>query len=112
MKKNLVHEEVKVLQEKKEYYKQRKMTAYFERLNMIKKQYGKYSPEAINMERIYIEKYGNKDGLTIEGFGNYQEHTEGFVNNQQHTYGFGNSEEHTHGFGSNKEDTEGFGNIK
>ena len=65
-----------MLQEKKEYYKQRKMTAYFERLHMIKKEYGKYSPEAINMEQKYIEKNGDKDGLTTEGYGNYQEDTE------------------------------------
>ena len=48
-KKNLVNEKFKVLEEKKEYYKQRKMTAYFERLAMIKKHYGKFSPEAIKM---------------------------------------------------------------
>ena len=48
------------------------MTAYFERLAMIKKHYGKYSPEAIKMESIYIQKYGKEDRLTMEGFGNYQ----------------------------------------
>ena len=72
------------------------MTAYFERLAMIKKHYGKYSPEAFKMESIYIQKYGKVDG---------------FGNNEQHTDRFGNNEEHAHRFGSNKEDTEGFGNI-
>ena len=95
MKKNLVHEEFKVLQEKKEYYKQRKMTAYFERLNMIKKEYGKYSPEAINMEQKYIEKYGDEDGLTMEGWGNYQKVTEGCGNNKDDTEGCKNNKEDT-----------------
>ena len=53
------------------------------------------------MESIYIQKYGKEDRLTMEGFGNYQEHTDGFCN----------KEEHTDGFGRNEEDTEGFGNI-
>ena len=52
---------------------------------MIKKEYRKYSPEAINMEQKYIEKYGDKDRLTMEGCGNYQEDTEGCGNNQEDT---------------------------
>ena len=62
MKKRLVLEEFKVLKEKNEYYRQKNMTAMFERLIMMRKYYKKHSPEAMAMEKKYIDKYGDEIG--------------------------------------------------
>ena len=104
-KKNLVNEKFKVLEGKKEYYKQRKMTSTFERLAMIKKHYGKFSVEAIKMETIYIQKYGKEDRLTtVEGFGDKDQYTDGLGDKDHHTYGLGDKDHHTDVFGSNDEE--------
>ena len=58
MKKTLISVEFQVVAEKKEYYKQRKMTANFERLIMIKKEFGELSPEYLKMEKEYSKQYG------------------------------------------------------
>ena len=83
-KKNYVNQKYKMLEEKEEYFRQRKITATFERVAMIKKYYGEYSLQAIKVETIYINKYGKEDGLTnvdTGGFGDNDHKTGGFGNN-------------------------------
>ena len=111
-KKNYVNQKFKMLEEKEEYYRQRKITSTFERLAMIKKYYGEFSPQAIKMETKYINNYGKEDGLTtVEGFGSYQQQTGGFGDNDHHTHGFGDSDHHTDGLGDNDHHSAVFGSY-
>ena len=89
-----------MLEQKEEYYWQRKITSTLKKLAMIKKYYSEFSPQAIKMETIYINKYGKEDGLTtVEGFGSYQQHTGGFGDKDKHTDGLGDKDQHTDGLG-------------
>ena len=95
-----------MLEEKEEYFRQRKITATFERVAMIKKYYGEYSPQAIKVETIYINKYGKEDGLTNV---DVDVDTSGFGDNDHQTGGLGDNDDHSTVIGCENEEV--FSNV-
>ena len=56
---------------KKECYKQREMTATFERVLMVKKEYGQFSNQYAVIFNKYVNKYGIEDGFTVVDSGDF-----------------------------------------
>ena len=102
-KQNYVNQKYKMLEERQEYFRQRKITATFERVAMIKKYYGEYNLQAIKVETIYINKYGSEDGLTND---DVDVNTGGYGDTDHQTGGLGNTDHHSSINGSDHE--EGF----
>ena len=50
---------------KKECYKQREMTATFEHVLMVKKEYGEFSNQYVVMFNKYVIKYRDGDGISM-----------------------------------------------